>query len=724
MMYSRKILLLVFFIFSENIHSSITDYVYPFNSKPSFSNYGGIGLIQMPNARFLEEGSIGISWSDVDPYQRGSIIAYPFEWLEASYQYTDINNALYSDVAAFSGDQTYKDKGFDVKLLLLRERRYTPAVAVGLRDFAGTGIFSSEYIVASKKIKNIDLSGGMGFGTLSSNNFNNPFASIDNSFNERTTVGDTLGGEANFGSYFSGKAGIFAGAEIVIPNSKGLRVKVEYDSTDYSIEGFPDGRESFSFAFAPVKQSESRINYGLVYPLSQYIQLKLNYIKGNTINFGFSISANLGKKNSIVKKYDPYIAIENSDSLRKENALKYISIYRSVLRSMRDQELYLQHADIQDATLHTIYTQSKFQSQVRATGRAMRVMNEVSPDYIKEFKVSNINAESGMHSVTIDRETFQNYADENLYKLIAREAKIEKFNYKKEDFAFNPRPLLPKTYWDITPDLRSQIGGPDGFYFGNFRIAFNAETLFARNISFTNKLSVGIYDTFDGLKLKSDSILPHVRTDNILYLKQSREFALERSQFNFFYNLKPQVFSKFSFGYLEEMFGGLGGEVLFRSFEHNYGIGAEIWRVKQRDYNQRFGFQKYQTTTGFINFYYEEPRSNILFTLKGGRYLAEDSGITIDLSRRFKSGLSMGIFASKTDISKFEFGEGSFDKGFYFNIPVEAFLTNYSQTLSGFGLRPIMRDGAAILFHSHHLWGITDQASKNSISRDWDDFYE
>jgi hypothetical protein len=104
--------------------------------------------------------------------------------------------------------------------------------------------------------------------------------------------------------------------------------------------------------------------------------------------------------------------------------------------------------------------------------------------------------------------------------------------------------------------------------------------------------------------------------------------------------------------------------------------------------------------------------------------LAEDSGITIDIGKRFKSGLRMGIFASKTDISKFEFGEGSFDKGFYFNVPIEAFLSNYSQRLSGFGLRPITRDGAAILFHSHHLWGITDQATHNSIYRDWDEFYE
>ena len=44
--------------------------------------------------------------------------------------------------------------------------------------------------------------------------------------------------------------------------------------------------------------------------------------------------------------------------------------------------------------------------------------------------------------------------------------------------------------------------------------------------------------------------------------------------------------------------------------------------------------------------------------------LAGDKGVTLDLSRRFKSGFTMGVFATKTNLSAEEFGEGSFDKGF------------------------------------------------------------
>jgi hypothetical protein len=132
------------------IYSGIDDYIYPYPS-PTFNEYGSLGLIRMPSARFHEEGTISFHWSKNEPYTRGSIIAYPFNWFEASYQYTDVNNALYSNVESFSGNQTYKDKGFDVKFRLIKERDYFPQIALGIRDIAGTGTFAAEYFVASKK---------------------------------------------------------------------------------------------------------------------------------------------------------------------------------------------------------------------------------------------------------------------------------------------------------------------------------------------------------------------------------------------------------------------------------------------------------------------------------------------------------------------------------------------------------------------------------------------
>jgi hypothetical protein len=61
----------------------------------------------------------------------------------------DVSNQLYGP--AIAGDQTYKDKSFDVKLRLMQESAWLPQLAVGIRDLAGTGLFAGEYVVAPAK---------------------------------------------------------------------------------------------------------------------------------------------------------------------------------------------------------------------------------------------------------------------------------------------------------------------------------------------------------------------------------------------------------------------------------------------------------------------------------------------------------------------------------------------------------------------------------------------
>lgn len=705
-------------------YGGIYDYKYPNHSSESFSNYGGVGLIQMPSARMHEAGTLAFSWAKFDPYLRGSIVAYPFSWFEASYQYTDINNALYSNSPGFSGDQTYKDKGFDVKFRLFTESAYIPEISVGARDLAGTGVFSSEFIVGSKRINNLDVTLGVGWGIMSNNSIGNPLAQISDSLASRTNLSGTKGGEFNTGYFFRGNAGIFGGVELVLPNMKGLRVKVEYDGNDYEQEGFPLGRSSFNLAFAPVRRQESKFNFGIVYPVNNNIHLTLSQIKGNTINFGFSIQASLGKKTPLFKKNDPHTKVKNAEVLKKLNAREQRYVFLTSLQELGRRKLALQNAHIEGDTLEVVYSQNKYKSFILSTGRVAKVLDEIVPDNINYFKISNINGGIGMHSIKIDRKQFHDQEENNYYKLVKRTSEVLPYKYEPENYEFSPKSQYPALFWKLAPSIRSQVGGPDGFYFGDLRLAWNSEAIFTKNLTLVSTASAGIIDGFDDLKLASDSIIPHVRTEIVQYLKQSSAFGIHRIQLNYFMTPTSNVYAKVSMGILEEMFGGVGGEILYRPFGSNYGVGAELWRVKQRDYDQMFKFIDYETTTGHINLFYKEPISKVIIALKAGRFLAEDSGVNFDFSRRFKSGLRIGAFFSVTDISKAEFGEGSFDKGFYFYIPVDIFFQKYSKGTSGFGLKPLTRDGAAPLVHSHHLWGITEQAQKVNLDRDWDDLYD
>lgn len=719
-----KSLLCIAFFGYPYVNASVNDYIYKNSTIPSYSNYGSIGLIQMPSARFHEAGSLAFSWSHNDPYINGAVVAYPFSWFEASYQYTDINNALYSDVAAFSGKQTYKDKGFDAKFRILKESRYLPQIAVGARDIAGTSVFTAEYLVMSKKLKNIDFTFGLGWGTLTGNKIKNPLSYISQTYNERIDISsDTQGGEVNFGKLFKGPAGYFAGIEAVIPHLAGLRFKIEYDGTNYLKEGFPLGRESFSFAFENVKQPTSKFNFGFVYPINKNLQIKLAQTKGNNINFGFSLNSSWGSQNA-VKKRDPVIDVENQDVVKRVNSSNDIFLYRSAMNKLAVNGLFLQSAQLQKNKLAVNFTQSKFSSHMTALGRVATILDQVSPEIIDEFEITHTNATFPLYTASVDRTTFKKFKEDRLYKLATKDLTVSSSNYRRGDHTYLPGLELPVNFTSFAPVVRSQIGGPDGFFFGDLRFSITNETLFRRNINLVTSASIGIVSNLGEISLPSDSIIEHVRTDIVKYLQESEKYHLKRVQLNYFGTLSSNIYTKLSAGLLEEMFGGFGGEILYRPFTKNYGIGLEIWRVKQREYDMLFSFRDYETTTGHINLFYTEPRSQVTIALKGGRFLAEDSGINFDFSRRFKTGLRIGAFFSLTDISKAEFGEGSFDKGFYFTIPVETFLNKYQKRNLGWGLRPLTRDGASYLNHSYYLWGMTEAGSEINLLRDRDTYYD
>ena len=98
--------------------------------------------------------------------------------------------------------------------------------------------------------------------------------------------------------------------------------------------------------------------------------------------------------------------------------------------------------------------------------------------------------------------------------------------------------------------------------------------------------------------------------------------------------------------------------------------------------------------------------------------------MTFDASRAFNNGVKIGAFFTLTDISAEEFGEGSFDKGFYFHIPVDVFSRGYFKRNFGWGLRPITRDGGQSIIHGYPLWGVTNQAHSDFYNQSLNKFYE
>ena len=141
--------LILLALVSKHAYANIDNYyLYPIKSSPS--NFGNTGILEIPNARFMGPANLRINFSSSYPFEYTSLTATPFSWFEATYRYAEIKNQKYGQ-SFYSGNQSLKDKGFDLKLLLSNEKGLFPSIAMGLRDIAGTGLFSSEYLVATKK---------------------------------------------------------------------------------------------------------------------------------------------------------------------------------------------------------------------------------------------------------------------------------------------------------------------------------------------------------------------------------------------------------------------------------------------------------------------------------------------------------------------------------------------------------------------------------------------
>jgi hypothetical protein len=160
------------------------------------------------------------------------------------------------------------------------------------------------------------------------------------------------------------------------------------------------------------------------------------------------------------------------------------------------------------------------------------------------------------------------------------------------------------------------------------------------------------------------------------------------------------------------MYGGVGGEILYRPVDSNLAFGLDLNYVQQRSYEDNFSFFDYRVLTGHANIYYKPPfLKDTQVTLNIGRYLAKDKGVTVDFAKRFDSGIVVGAFAAFTNVSAEDYGEGSFTKGFYLSIPIDLFLLKSSKGRGRIPWIPIARDGGQPLIRPINLYDVTEARS-------------
>jgi hypothetical protein len=737
---------------------------------PAPSNYGGVGLLDMRTARFLPDGYLAFTASLTEPDDRYALTFQALPWAEFTFRYA-IDRGFPNFDPVHPAPATLHDRSFDVKFRLWHEGEYAPEVALGLQDILGTGAYSAEYLVGSKRWGPFDLSLGLGWGRLATRGmFGNPLALFSDHFGTRP-VGSGEGGVPLLSSYFTGpNVGMFGGLSYDTP-IRGVTLKLEYSSDAYSLQSMYTGID-YSFP----------LNVGLSYRGFDWFDIGVSLMHGR--DFGLRISTLIDPQVDIwPARIDPpprFRAREaNADTLLTREATipqlaqtgvetRFVDLTKDVgqLATIRtsgpsqiqesvpasataqltvgssatngvygllpdirtrikaaveEQVLVLGSLTLEAGTLKIAVLNGNYLRDAEAIARTARVLSAEAPPEVETFAITIMRAGVPLTTVTLSRSGIDRLAvraespAELFYSSDLKPASNDTLQYLDTN-------LFPRFGWNLYPIFRQSFFDPDHPIYIELGAGVSTYVELMQGWFVEGAFKADFYDQYDQITRVSNSVLPHVRSDGRYYLQQGR-YGIESLATSYFFKPLPEFYGRVTAGYVEQMFSGIGGELLYRPFGKRWALGVDLWRVQQRDFDTLFDLRDYKAWTGHVTAYYALPWYDLLLAASYGKYLAGDQGTTFEISRRFATGITIGAWFTLTNVSSERFGEGSFDKGIRIVIPFEWAAPFRTQQGYELALRPIQRDGGQRLNGDAVLYNMTTPSDYGELSRHWNSVF-
>lgn len=777
------------------------------------TTYGTYGLVEMPSARMAPDGQLSAAASYFEDTQRYSLNFQALPWLETSLRYSGLRNFQPAFPQIFP---VYWDRSFAAKVRLFQESGYMPAIAVGINDLIGTGVYSGEYVVASKQLGPFDATIGMGWGRLGGTGaLTNPFKLLSRSFGTRQGLSITAG-STNFNTLFHGpKVGLFGGVVWHTPIT-GLSVAAEYSSDNYALE-------TQLGQFKPKNQ----MNYGVSYQVSNSVSLGLSWLHGESIGGTIAFQTDptiqqypakiaptppaphirttqeqqmaidglLG--NPLIMARPPLVAttamdrdafvdrlfnlhdvgdveIRGRDLLLTANGplparpcdalTPLMQVYsagvehvvfqsgkgaprqsvrcdvpllqsaalvtrdmlggddaiggrndNAAIKAIRadaaKQNLRIEALKLSRSEAIIYYVNGRYFAEDDALNRLILVLMADAPARIEKFRIFAMDKqEFDVLRAPVER----GFAQRSSAELLGNAITMTRPPLSSPVLDAESRKTYPRLSWNLFPQFRQSFFDPNNPLALQVVAGLGATVNFSPHLSLIGEVEATLYENIP--HRPSDSLLPHVRSDLPEYIHQGGT-GIGELHLDYHFRLAPDLYAVARGGYLESMFAGAGGEVLWWPGRRRWALGADLYALKQRDFNRLFGLHNYQIVTGHVSLYYQSPWYDLNFELRAGRYLAGDTGITFQATRRFSTGVEIGAYFTKTNVSAAQFGEGSFDKGILIRIPLGWALPIETQGQFDLNLRPLQRDGGQTLAGDATLYEELYRTGEGEIDR-------
>ncbi len=656
------------------------------HAEPTLS--GQTGLIQMPSARIEDDGILRMGASISDPYSAMWTSVSVLPRLEVSGRYTTID-----DVPAFTGQADsadYRDKAFDAKLLLFRESRLMPELAVGVQDYLGTELFAARYFAMSKRLGDADLT--LGYG------------------DERID-------------------GWFGGARYRPVWARGLGLVVEYDAYDYP----HDFRSDLSGA----DRRAGGMSYGLEYRHG-WLGAQLSSQAGDVaVNAYVSIPLMVSEYVPKLDEPGPYVAPRAQATLEAWG--EDPTLRAMLLDDLRREGFENIRLDLSAGRLEAWLTHGRISDPARAIAVAARILSLAGPRDVGALRITyTVNDLPGL---TYD------YADAGLLRAYFKgeipQSRLDgsvSITYPEAD---RVRDGASVGAWADDPGR-----GPfSGFYFSPFNLRFllnitrddPGQPLHYDTFAYFGwkyRVGAGLYiDSSARLTLFEDvsevaglsnSVLPHVRSDIADY-RSGRRLVLNSLMLNRYVHPRERWHGRLSLGYYEEMFAGVGGQALYYPRRGNWAFDLAADWLRQRKPGEGFGFSDYSVLTVLGSGHLFWSEYGVTATLRVGRFLAMDDGVRYELKRRFRSGIEIGAWYTVTngrDVTTPGSPDDPYrDKGVFVSIPLGSMLTRDTRERASLALAPWTRDVGQMVVSPGDLYGQLEDARRGYMNdSDWAGF--
>ena len=661
---------------------------------------GQTGLITMPDARIDPDGTWRSGYSFADPYSAfwTSLTALPR--LEGTFRYTAIRGvpAFPNNPTADYGD--FKDKAFDVKFLLLEEDRFWPAIALGVQDIIGTGVFHATYAAVGKKMGDFDFT--LGYGAQR----------ID---------------------------GPFGGVRYRPQWLKGWSLVAEYDANDYASD--------IGSSITGVDQRKHEVVAGVEYRYG-WLGLQASY-GHDEAGVNASISIPLQQREFVprINEPAPYTRITPRPRLEQWNS---DAEYRSrMIQALVRQDFKNVRVAIEGDRLTAVLTNARISEMSRAVGRAARTILALAPIEIREIRITytlndmpfatyefvDVRRLQQYFNGQIGRAELADYVNvtyalpgsedvgsekEKVIVALDDERKSTFFDQTEGDIYSFRADSSSLSRFKISPKFALYLNDPSGAFRYDLFLQANYSYNLARGLFFDTEARVTLLEDVSDVTQSSNSTLPHVRSDIAEYYDYKRP-RITRLMLNKYFRPAERVYVRGSAGIYEMMFGGVGGQVLYHPRTAPWAMDFSLDRLRQRSFDG-LGFQDYNTVTALAAVHYRVPFSGVTATVRAGRFLAKDVGARFELKRRFASGIEIGAWYTVTngnDITSPGTPDKPYhDKGLYGSIPLTAMLTRDTQAVAAFSISPWTRDVGQMVVSPGDLYNLVERPLANLNDQD------